>query len=459
VKKAVLLAGAFLAACGHKVPVGDGGMGNGGDGGAQILDGGDGGSTDGGDGGPQSPDGGDGGLTDGGDGGLQSPDGGDGGLTDGGDGGGQVADAGDGGLTFLATGTWSNVQYAASCPGSYGAPIGQTISGNPNPGFGCATLTISCPGLADLRVAVALAAQPPSVNSRGVLMTHGGGGGTHFYANNLVQAWFTYGFNLAQVAWSSDWECPLGPSDGGCAVDTTPPASRPGMKNAACRPATVFKWIHDQAQLPDGGSFQPSGLPYCGVGFSGGSGALWYALLHYGLGSELDYALISASTPFARIDIGCDPSYAGQTVAATCSNVASPPQVPQQYNVPTNGPTRFINGWSSTTTCNDAPSTDELAYWKRNSIVSDDAIYDIPTQVVTYDCVDVVGGTVNLVPGMNTYLYVPLRGVDPSAARFKALCVVNGTNGSCGGESVFADPTMAAAAQADLEQNCKLLAR
>jgi hypothetical protein len=119
----------------------------------------------------------------------------------------------------------------------------------------------------------------------------------------------------------------------------------------------------------------------------------------------------------------------------------------------------WLDTWSSTTTCDNAPSNDELAFWNRNSLVGDDADYSSPTPVTTYDCVDVVGGSVNLVPGMNTYLFQQLATVDPSGQHFRALCVVNGTNGTCSGEGVFGDPNMADAGRLDMEQNCQLLTR
>jgi hypothetical protein len=158
------------------------------------------------------------------------------------------------------------------------------------------------------------------------------------------------------------------------------------------------------------------------------------------------------------MDIGCDPAYAKATIATPCSNLPSDPLVPEQYDSNASTHAALIDDWSSTTSCDVAPSQDELAYWKRNSIVSTGATFDIPTPVTTYDCINELD--VDVVPGMNAYLFAQLRTVDPTGARFRPLCILNGTNGSCSGETAFGDAgAQQGTAITDMEKKCTPLAR
>jgi hypothetical protein len=366
------------------------------------------------------------------------------------------------GAAPLPLGTIENVTYGDACPSSFGPAVGAPLGAETaNPNFQCATMTVSCPGIADLTATVALAAQPPSVTPRGVIVMHDGGDGTTFYAGELGPAWFADGFDVAEVAWATPWECPEGsPSvdPKTCNVDSRPLAWRPGLLEVACRPATVFAWVRGSAELAGGAPFRPQGAPFCGFGYSAGSGAIWYSLLHYGLSDAFDYAAVSASTPYARIDVGCNPANASAMVATPCSNLSSDPEVPEQYDSRDNTQVTSIDDWTSTSSCDIDPSADELAYWKRTSIISPGATYDIPTPVTSYDCID--SANVDVVPGMNAYLYAELRTVDPKGARFRALCTLDGTNGSCSGEVAWVDGgALLRTAISDMEEKCMPIAR
>jgi hypothetical protein len=345
-------------------------------------------------------------------------------------------------VVVLPTGTVSDVVYNPDCavPASGADPIGAA-----GEQFRCAQLTVSCPGLDDATVQVALA-PTAAATSNGTIVTHGGGGGTAFMRSEIVLAVYGRGWDLAQVAWDAPWECPLHEGRQ-CGVDFTPVPDRRGIKDAACRPATVVQWIREQAERRDGSPFVADAAPMCGHGFSGGSGALWYSLAHYGASAWLDFAQVGASTPFARIDIGCDPANASTTVPAACDNLDSSPQVPVTYDA--NGAMSHLalNTWFSTDTCDGTPSPDDLAMFARNSILSPGANLDFATPVSAYVCVD--DATVNVVPGMGHYLQEALL-----ADRFTSSCVVNGTNGTCQGEGVFSDPDMRDAAIAELDASC-----
>lgn len=349
-------------------------------------------------------------------------------------------------LVGTATGTITNVSLQATCP------TPNPVGGVTVPGFRCAVLTVSCPGLDDAVVDVALT--PGSAN-KGVIVTHSGSNGTTFQNDQLTVAMFQRGWSLAQIAWHLPWECPKH-SATDCATDTTPLPQRAGIAESGCRPATVMKWIHDTAPAADGSAFLPAGQPYCGHGSSGGSGAFWYALTRYGLGAQLDHVVLQASTPFGRIDVGCNPASRSTMGPAPCDNV-TPPSVFVNFTNNNTTTDRAFNQWLSTTGCDASPSADELALYARSSVVATGADFTFPTPVTTYDCVD--PATLNVVPGGGHFVHDALRAHDPAGAKWRGACVVNGVNGSCTGEQAFADPTILQTAINELDGKCRPLAR
>lgn len=158
-----------------------------------------------------------------------------------------------------------------SCPA--GAPAG----GN------CERVTVSCPGLPDLKATLGVA--KPTTSPIGTIVLHNGGSGTAFLDDGFPDTYLGDGFNVVQIAWASDWA----------------DAKGAGVKSAACRPATVFNFAFKTVQH----SSRSTG--FCGQGFSGGGGALGYALTHYGLSSEFDYLAIGSGPGVSRMDYGCDP--------------------------------------------------------------------------------------------------------------------------------------------------------
>jgi hypothetical protein len=241
-----------------------------------------------------------------------------------------------------------------------------------------------------------------------------------------------------------------------CAMDTTPVPQRAGIAEAACRPATVMQWIHDSATFADGSPFLAAGKPYCGHGASGGSGAFWYALTRYGLGARLDHVVLAASTPFGRIDVGCNPASKSTLVPAPCDNV-TPPSVFVNFTNNMTSTNNAFNRWLSTSSCDVNPSADEMALYARSSVVAPGADFTFPTPVTTYDCVD--PATLNVVPGAGHFVHDALRANDPTGAKWRGACVVNGVNGTCSGESAFQDPALLQAATNELDGMCKPLAR
>lgn len=340
-------------------------------------------------------------------------------------------------------GTVSGVTYSATCA-SASTPVGSGGAG-----FRCASMTVSCPGVDPIAVEVALA-PTTQATSKGAIVTHNGATGQAFLAN-LAGPLRNRGWDLAQIAWVQPWECPK-LTGNTCALDTTPVATRLGPLEGACRVATVIAWIHDSAQRANGTPFRAATAPLCGEGFSGGTGALWFALAHYGMASKLDYVLTAASTPFSRFDVGCDPANAAMTVAAPCENVTTPPQVPLNYNSNGANSDMLVNRLFSTQSCDNNPTAAELAMFARESVLSPGADLGFRTHVAMYNCVD--AATVNVVPGLGRAMYDAVKAVDPT--KVSARCVVTGAggNGTCTGEAVFADPTMAMTAVNDLDTGC-----
>jgi hypothetical protein len=356
-------------------------------------------------------------------------------------------------------GTIKQLTYEAACDSDAGTPVGSTLAdGGANKNVRCAMMVVSCPDVVDLTAIVALSAQPEGIAPKGIIVTDKGLNGTVFFGGPLGRAWYDAGFAVAEVAWTTPWECPRGSTATDptvCIDDTTPIATRRGLIDVACRPATVFSWVRTSARLPDGRPFFFDGKGFCGFGTSAGSGALWYSLLHYGLGAEFDFVGMAASTPYAQIDLGCNPANAGMTIATPCENLATNPEVPLLYDSNGSMHNSLIDDWSSTTSCDKNPTVGELAYWKRTSIDSPGANYDVPTHVTTYDCVNL--SDVNAEPGMNAMLFAQLRKVDPTGARFRATCVENGVNGSCLDENSLGDGGLGSAATTDMEKECRPL--
>ena len=84
------------------------------------------------------------------------------------------------------------------------------------------------------------------------------------------------------------------------------PGEDAGSAHLACRPATVFKWVHDNRFLRLGVPAGPVGrCGFCVTGNSGGASQSSYALSHYGLESLLDAVVPSGGPPHAAQAKGC----------------------------------------------------------------------------------------------------------------------------------------------------------
>ncbi|HTZ84752.1 MAG TPA: hypothetical protein VMB66_16245, partial [Candidatus Acidoferrales bacterium] len=191
----------------------------------------------------------------------------------------------------------------------------------------CQQMTVSCPGVPNIQAYVKTNA--PSGSSKGTVTY-----GTGTDGNGLYESIFTYGstavqnvinggYTTVQISWGTPFNNnqPNGWAEG--------PG---GLLTAACRYATVTKWIYDNIQ-------NNTSLPMCATANSGGAGALAYALSQYGSNDILSMAEVTSGPPTGRLDWGCGctegslPVSCGQkSPMGTCFGTADAPVWDPAYN-------------------------------------------------------------------------------------------------------------------------------
>jgi hypothetical protein len=130
------------------------------------------------------------------------------------------------------------------------------------------------------------------------VISTGGQGTQWFSAKGDLAATFVRdlrndGFVVVQLRWVDSWL-------------VSAPGENAGSGHLGCRPATVFKWVHDNQFLRLGVPAGPVGhCGFCITGNSGGASQSSYALSHYGLDSILDAVVPSGGPPHAAQTKGC----------------------------------------------------------------------------------------------------------------------------------------------------------
>jgi len=259
---------------------------------------------------------------------------------------GSQADAAPPATGVRALGTVEDVSDLDACPA--GAPRGAT----------CKRLTVTgCADIEDEPLAAIIAVLEPTVADRtGTIVRFSGGGGESFKTTG-AEEYAAAGFRQVMVAWMDDWE----------------QTADAGIKVAACRPATVVRWVFDEPTLH--GASRAVG--FCAEGSSGGAGQLSYALAHYGLGDVLDHVNLVSGPPFARIDLGCDGSE--PATATVCG-----------AEVTTRLPAERLDVWTNVAppdTCGGSPiSAEQVARWQEDSVAVG-GVYAYPTtRVESFVC-------------------------------------------------------------------------
>jgi hypothetical protein len=182
-------------------------------------------------------------------------------------------------------------------------PLGTvTLTSDSDPtcpaGHTCQGVQVTCPAVSRPARAF-LATAPATAPVRGLVMLASGGGGTGWWsgggglAASFVDSLRADGFVVVQLRWVDPWLA-------------SAPGEDAGSGHLACRPATIFKWVHDK-------QFVPLGVPaatigtcgFCISGNSGGASQVSYALTFYGLASILDAVVPTSGPPHAAQAKGC----------------------------------------------------------------------------------------------------------------------------------------------------------
>lgn len=244
----------------------------------------------------------------------------------------------------LKLGTVRGVTQLRSCPDGY---LG---------GMTCYSGTVQkCQNDSDLGFTYGY--EDPDGELVGTILFHDGGGGTAPTPNrkpsdNPIYAlkYLDAGFRVIFVEWDSDWE------------NSTNRTLGANIKDAACRPATVFNYLYENYYVTGG---------MCGQGFSAGSGAVAYSLAWYGSADYFDNVELLSGPVFSNIEEGCQvPPVSPVTVCPTGEygcNGAEWPDPPQYVG----GDQNLVGTWSGYNSCNAGKNTSSQAQsaWKSMSIV------------------------------------------------------------------------------------------
>jgi hypothetical protein len=172
------------------------------------------------------------------------------------------------------------------------------------PGATCQSLSVTCFGATNT-VDIATLEPPGGAAVRGTITEAAGGAGTGWSGvegstQDFITPYVKAGFRVVQLRWAETWQ------DGTL-----------GNIRSACWPATAYDWIYRNIQGAD------KTRAFCAQGVSGGSASIAYSLTQYGLGDELDYAMLESGPAVTRMDVGCALSEykGGEPTLAMCPSI------------------------------------------------------------------------------------------------------------------------------------------
>jgi hypothetical protein len=166
-------------------------------------------------------------------------------------------------------------------------------------GHTCQGFQVTCPGI-QLAARGFLGTATATAVPRAVVVLSSGGGGTGWWSgngsltNDFIAGLRADGFTVVQLRWVDPWLRSAAGEDAGSA-------------HLACRPSTVFKWVHDNVYLPlgVGDPYRIGRCGFCISGNSGGASQSSYPLSHYGLEPLLDASVPTSGPPHAAQGKGC----------------------------------------------------------------------------------------------------------------------------------------------------------
>jgi hypothetical protein len=258
-------------------------------------------------------------------------------------------------------------------------------------GAQCYTASVVCPDTDD--DTVYLAVRQVS-NSIGFAVLQGGRPGTFFWGNSSDGPFAVQdnrdGYSTVQIAWSSNFNWLIASPTGVYPQNTM---------IAACREATVLKYIHDTYD-PDGA------IPFGVQASSEGTGAMLYAMIDYNLATLVKTAMLAAATPVGDFLAGCTNPPNSTAIIGTNTLLTSP------YNPCINRSSSIVlpaqswaDQWLRTHTCSAPPyEPDDLAKWEVTSL--DNLRFGsrrIKTKFSVFWCPDG-----NSVPGLGNYFFQQL---------------------------------------------------
>jgi len=214
-------------------------------------------------------------------------------------------------------------------------------------GMTCYKATItSCNNTEDLGFTYGYATPSNQVLGTIVLLTGAGGQDANQESEkpNFATFYFNQNYRVVQLAWDKDWE----DATNGMTGSGVPAHD---IKAAACRPATFLRHVYDKIYTAGG---------MCAQGYSGGSGALGYALAWYGA-TYLDKAELLSGPVFSDIEQGCVKP-APTSPVTVCSGsptwcqLGTPPGPPYQAPWPqsptySGHPMNSMKTWTGDGTC------------------------------------------------------------------------------------------------------------
>ena len=256
----------------------------------------------------------------------------------------------------------------------------------------------------------------------------------------FTPGWAAAGLRNSAFAWDSMWE----------QVGNAFPGN---LKAAAGKMEAALDWVNANIR----GASAPT--PYCAWAGSAGSSAMLYALTQYGEGdSKLDHVQVQAATPYARIDVLCNPNVGplATTMCPAVNNIA-PNFVP--------GPRAFLHNDSCMTS---SVTQQELDAWQAMSIVSSTEQTSFgKTTLSAFYCQNQPNFTVAQgayflgTQNTNININVPVDFLNPDGTVY---CPANTpchpflycapTTSTCVGEIAFGDPKVRALESADMIRNC-----